>query len=264
MPEASEQEFYDSLVGDYDEMTAFDRRLGLASEFVRALCARNNVKRAADVACGTGLYTIAMAEAGIDVVGMDISTGMIEAAREKVLRRGLTDRVQFFVQAMQERPGDDIHDLDAVICMANSVPHLLDPDDLQATLRNFCGILRAGGVAVIHLLNYSRVLKNRERIVSIDRHGSKDFVRFYDFLEDGTVRFNILRVEWGSESEESSEARSHELQSVRLRPYRYDELQRAMEEAGFTNIECFGSPKFAPFDPHSSTTVMITGRKPLA
>ncbi len=37
-----------------------------------------------DVGCGTGRLTIAMAEAGLDVTGLDVTPEMLERAREQV------------------------------------------------------------------------------------------------------------------------------------------------------------------------------------
>ncbi len=52
-----------------------------------------------ELGCGTGRISLAIAEAGVDVVGIDISPRMIEAAQAKARRRSLTERCIF-------QPGD--------------------------------------------------------------------------------------------------------------------------------------------------------------
>ena len=46
-------------------------------------------KRALDVACGPGLLTLALAEAGAAVVGIDATEALLERARAEAARRGL-------------------------------------------------------------------------------------------------------------------------------------------------------------------------------
>ena len=52
-----------------------------------------------ELGCGTGRISLAMAAAGVEVVGIDISPRMVEAAQAKASRRGLADRCIF-------QPGD--------------------------------------------------------------------------------------------------------------------------------------------------------------
>ena len=141
--------------------------------------------------------------------------------------------------------------------MANSIPHLLTDADLAAAIDNFAAVLRTRGRLVIQLLNYHKILAEKERIVSIDRKGEKAFIRFYDFLADGMLQFNVLRVHWKSEN-----SPVHRLQSTRLRPYTCDELENALTARAFGDIRFYSSPQFDAFDVSSSDTLLITARSP--
>ena len=77
--------------------------------------------------------------------------------------------------------------LDAALCMGNSLPHLLTDADLSAALESFRRVLRPGGLLATQVLNYARVLARGERIVGIDRHGERLYVRFYDFRWNETL-----------------------------------------------------------------------------
>lgn len=256
--ELNERSFYESIVGGYDRMTSFEHRLESAREFAAELTRQEKIDTAVDMACGTGLYAIALAEKGVNVTGVDVAPGMIKAARTNAARYGVADKLSWLVRGMQQAPSESLCAKDAVTCMANSIPHVLDREEFSKTLANFNHMLRPGGVVVIQLLNYHRVLTQRERIVSIDRKRDEEFIRFYDFLPDGTLRFNLLRVDW--QSAPNSEP-AHELKSVRLRPYRWDEISQALEARGFTSIRQYGSPLFSDFNADESLTVMITARK---
>ncbi|MFO7821009.1 MAG: methyltransferase domain-containing protein [Lentisphaeria bacterium] len=260
MSESTETDFYEALVDDYDKMTGFEGRLAAAGQFVEKLSGKTALYRAVDVACGSGLYAIALAKAGIEVLGLDISPGMLKAADENARLRGVRDKLRWKIAAMQALDSAAIPESDAVLCMANSIPHILTDDELEDTMQNFFNLLQPGGIAVIQLLNYHRILQQKERIIAIDRDGEREFIRFYDFLEDGLLRFNVLSLGWGG-SEKSGEA-EHELHSVRLRPYTYSQIGAALKEQGFEKVAFYGSTEFTAFDPNASLTVMVTARRP--
>jgi SAM-dependent methyltransferase len=53
--------------------------------------------RVLDLGCGAGRTSIALAELGLEVVGIDISEPMIEVARDQALRAGVQERTEFHV-----------------------------------------------------------------------------------------------------------------------------------------------------------------------
>jgi len=48
-----------------------------------------------EIACGTGRFTVMLAERGADVVGLDISGPMLQQGREKARRVGVDDHLDF-------------------------------------------------------------------------------------------------------------------------------------------------------------------------
>ncbi|WP_254537286.1 class I SAM-dependent methyltransferase [Halomarina litorea] len=52
-------------------------------------------KRVLEIACGTGRFTVMLAERGADIVGLDISAAMLQKGREKAQRAGVSDHLQF-------------------------------------------------------------------------------------------------------------------------------------------------------------------------
>ena len=103
-----------------------------------------------------------------------------------------------------------------------------------ATLRAFRGVLKKDGWIFIQILNYDRVMKNRERIQNIKEINGKLFIRFYDYTGK-TVLFNILTIE------KQKNKLLHSIRSVEIRPGKHTELVRSMECAGYRNIKLFGS-----------------------
>ena len=245
-------DFYDQIADTYDEMTGSHARSELAAAFAARLARRYDPKSVLDVACGTGVYTVPLAGIGLRAAGADISRPMLDQARLRADRAGVT--ADWICAAMQDLPGKIDERFDAVLCMGNSIPHLLTDSDLAAATGGFVELLNPGGVVVIQLLNYSLILARRERIVGIDPRGDRLYVRFYDFLP-GLVRFNVLTVA------DAGERPDHELHSTTLRPYTLEPLRQALLQSGCATVETFRGGDFEPFDERTSDTLMLIGRK---
>lgn len=245
-------DFYDGIAGEYDEITGSAERSAKAEGFVKELQARYPVKSALDAACGTGVYTIPLARMGVRTVGSDISAAMLAQARRRAEEAGAP--VEWVCSPMQELTAHVRERFDAVLCMGNSFPHLLADADRDTALDAFRELLNPGGVLVLQLLNYARILARQERIVGIDRHGERQYVRFYDFLPR-QVRFNILTIAW-----QGRQCR-HELHSTLLRPYTAKEMHDALARRGLREIELYAGLGFAPFDEERSETVMLIARE---
>jgi ubiquinone/menaquinone biosynthesis C-methylase UbiE len=249
----SPAQFYDCLAKGYDAMTDFASRTARAGLVVESLLERYGVhgRRAADVGCGTGAYTLALAKAGLETVGVDPSSEMIQQAEANAERMGMGS-VRFRQGTLADLPAVAPSPRDVVLCMGNTLPHILTNEELATSLAAARSVLPAGGILVLQLLNYERILAEQERIVSIDTHGGESFVRFYDFLPDGLVRFNLLRF--------TPSDGQHSLSGVLLRPYTQEQLANALEQAGFASVDTYGSLDLSPFDPQASETVMLVAR----
>lgn len=73
-------------------------------------------KRILEVACGTGRFTVMMAQQGADIIGLDISPAMLAQGREKAQRVGVDDHVEFMRGDAARLPFPDDH-FDAVFAM---------------------------------------------------------------------------------------------------------------------------------------------------
>lgn len=125
----------------------FDRRLGaaLASvESVHAVLARPGA-RIADVGCGHGWSTLALARAypSAEVVGIDVDEPSIAAARESAAAAGLADRVEFRLAGGEDVSEPDSFDAAFVFEALHDMPR---PVEVLDAIRR---AVRADGVVVI-------------------------------------------------------------------------------------------------------------------
>ncbi len=247
--------FYEEIAERYDEMTRFDERVQRETAIIKGWVEGYRFRSAVDVACGTGIHAIVLAQLGIPTVGADISEAMLEKARFHAEDRGV--QVSWIQTAMQQARQNIEGEHEAVFCLGNTIPHLLTPEDLDVAISNFSQLLTPGGIVVIQLLNYHRIMREQNRIVGIHRQGSTEFIRFYDFYHSN-IQFNILTIDW-----QNGKA-AHRLSSTTLYPYQRHELERALSKHRFSEFECYGNMGFQSFDEHKSPNLVIVGRKPLA
>jgi SAM-dependent methyltransferase len=126
---------YDTLTGHYP----YERWLNAIEDLARDAGMTGN--RLLDVACGTGSSFLPLLDR-YEVTACDISPPMLTHA---ALRSG--DRpVRLLELDMRKLPV--LGEFDLVLCLDDTLNHLLEPDDVEATLRGFARNLAPDGVAV--------------------------------------------------------------------------------------------------------------------
>ena len=247
--------FYDALASDYDRFVNWEGRLAHELPFLERLFAAHDVVRVLDAACGTGHHAIALARQGYQVMGADLSAAMIEQARKNAAGAG--------VQVSFARAGfGDLAALgqtfDAVLCLGNSLPHLLSEKALAEALSDFATVLHPGGLVVIQNRNFDRVWRQRERFMGPQscREGDREwlFIRFYDFHE-ATVTFNMIRLR------RDGETWTQDVEATELRPIFRDELAAVLPKAGFFRAAFHGGYDGSPFDPAHSNDLIAVAEK---
>lgn len=244
-------DFYEGIAGRYDEIVGGASRAGAAAGMADWLVRAHGARRVLDVACGTGLHALALAERGVQVVAADASKSMLDRARASA--EDAARRVEWVHARMESIAESVAGPFDAVLCLGNSLPHLLADAQLRSALRGFRGLTADAGVAVVQMLNYDRILARRERIVGVTRHGHSEYVRFYDFLSR-RVRFNVLELRWRGEQCE------HVWRQTELRPYRSGELSDAFVEAGFQRPALYAGLSGDGFRPPDSEVLLLVAR----
>jgi len=234
-------DFYNDISENYDEMFNFRNDLASANAVVTKLKEQFHFEKALDIGCGTGSFTLALAQNGVKATGMDLSASMIEEAKKNSLAHDLD--IDFVNSGMTDMLANIDNKFDLIMCMGNTLPHLLSKKDLFSMLNACRELLNPGGHLILNLLDYDKILAKQERIVGITRSEKHEFIRFYDF-EKPYVNFNLLEINW------QETPPSHKIASTRLYPYTSAELESALKENGFIN--------FKKDNPENSKSIFIT------
>ncbi len=244
--------FYDGLASDYDTMTDFENRFEREESVFRKIVERYSIQTALDAGAGTGFHSLLLAGLGIHVTAIDISPAMLRQLQHNASRMKLPINT---VAANFQNLSDVLDTtFDAVFCLGNSLVHLLTDEDLEKTLSGFYSLLKPGGVLIVQILNYDRIMKERKRVQNIKKKGNTTFIRFYDYCNE-KLFFNILKVT------DTDDGVEHTLNTVELRPLHKEELTGYLKEAGFSSIEHYGSLQFQAYDDSESPNLVTVARR---
>jgi SAM-dependent methyltransferase len=96
-----------------------------------------------ELGVGTGRIAVPTAAAGVRVIGVDSSPGMVEVCRERAELAGVADRLDLRLGELEAPPVDERVAL--VTCPFRSYLHLLDDETRLRSLRAVHGLLVPGG-----------------------------------------------------------------------------------------------------------------------
>lgn len=138
--------FYDALTPDvrYDEYAAYVD--GIIKKYVP------NAKIVLDAACGTGNMTVRLAEKGYDMIGVDLSAEMLNAAKEKSGKD-----ILYLCQDLTEL--DLYGTIDACVCALDSLNHIESEEKLLNVFEKISLFMNNGGVFIFDL---NTLYKHRE------------------------------------------------------------------------------------------------------
>jgi len=231
----SVRDFYDGLAPDYHLVyqnwdAAVERQGAVLDRLIRAN--HTNPVDVLDCSCGIGTQAIGLARFGYRVQGTDISERSLERARVEAARLG----VDIAFAVCDFRDLNPLHGLfDVVISCDNAIPHLLTNDDLSRAFRAMRAKLRPGGLLMISVRDYDKMLVDRPVTAAPQIHPGpprKVLVRLHDW--DGpdsplyTVRFLVL-----TEDPAGWTVTHH---SSRYRAIARATITQVVEEAGFTKV----------------------------
>ncbi|MGW6054785.1 class I SAM-dependent methyltransferase [Streptomyces sp. NPDC055189] len=239
----------DGFWSDFSETMFSERRRAETADIVAGspLLVFPAGSRVLDLCCGPGLYLVPLARRGYQVTGVDLSAELLKRA-QAVCEDAAAD-VRLVRADMLTHVEPDSYDV--VLNVFTSFGYFDDPRDNFRVLRNARESLVPGGQLLIDVMG-KEVLAGwigRPQIVELD--GA--YVVQRDTVLDSWTR---LRTDW-------TLVRDGIAREASLTSFLYSaaELRRLFEDAGFTDVECFGGFDGEPYD-HHSKRLIVRGTKP--
>ncbi|MGB9698446.1 MAG: class I SAM-dependent methyltransferase [Thermodesulfobacteriota bacterium] len=248
------ENFYDRLARAFDVMTDWPQRLAQEMPFLQKVLEEHGAKRVLDTACGTGWHAITLVKMGYYAVGCDASPEMIARARANATQEGVN--VSFVVASFNEL--NKLKDkFDAVLCLGNSLPHLLTQKELKEALRQMRSCLNPQGVLILQNLNYDLRLKKKPRFFAVNGNDHTLVWRFADYGSK-FITFHIALFEKKIEKKKPQKVTwSVEVNSTLQKPLLKKDLQILLQQVGFKEINFFGGLDGSPFVKNKSADLVI-------
>ncbi|AKL94105.1 methyltransferase [Clostridium aceticum] len=198
---------------------------------------KNTSDKILDIACGTGNYSLALAERGFEVTATDLDEAMMKEVEEKAKAKGL--QLKTYIGDMKElatylpQKGFDV-----AFCIGNSLVHLTKLEEIQSTLHQMYGILSEEGRLILQIINYDRIMKyNIDGLPTIeDKEAGIKFIRKYNYDENKRlIYFNTELI-----VAKNDEIKSF-TNSVPLYPLLSHQLIAMLQIAGFKDMKIYGN-----------------------
>ena len=242
---------------DYRRMVAWPQRIEREWPFLERALGPSG--RVLDLGSGTGEHSRFLASKGFEVVGIDSSPAMLSKAADSPLPPNLTFVEGDIAEVEQLTSGA----FDGAICLGNTLPHLRDVTAMARLAAGLRRRLRPGAAFLLQVLNYDKVLDTGQRSLPLnfrkdEGEGDVVFLRLMTPRPDGSVIFTPTTLRYRPDGAPAVEVVS--ARNVQLKGWRRRELEDALDAAGFTRREVFGTVGDVPFDPAQSPDIVIVAR----
>lgn len=207
-----------------------------------------------ELACGTGRITIALAQAGFDLTGIDNADGMLKEARRKSTEAGVD--IQWAKADMRDFNLNEVFSL--IILPANTLCHLLDLGDFEACMASVRKHLAPNGRFVIDVFAPKMELL-------VNKPGERFPFSEYDdpdgrgriIVTESYVYESDTQIKW-IKTHASIPGEAAEIEGeLNIRMYFPQELDALIKYNGFVIENKYGSYDQTDFDTESEKQLVI-------
>lgn len=198
-----------------------------------------------DMACGSGRHSILFAEKGYPVTAVDLSTNLLNTAKHASEKAGVKiNFIQSDLRTFSIRTKFSL-----VVNLFTSFGYFEDEcENLNILVTAFDHLVKKG-YFIIDYFNSGFITRNLVKESCEDFEDEKIIQRRY--IEGNRVNKQIII--------RKNDGERYFRESVRM--YTKDELFNAIQNTGFTIVNCFGDSCGKPFDLESSPRIIIIARK---
>ncbi len=219
------------------------------SRYIIELLKKNNVSEGLvlDLGCGTGTMTELLAEAGYDMIGIDLSEDMLNVALDKKYESG--HDILYLNQDMREF--ELYGTVNAIVSVCDSMNYILEEKELLQVFRLVNNYLDPSGVFVFDMTTEAKY-KNVGDVVAENREDAS-FIWENTYYEDKKVnRYDITIFEKSEDGRYDKYEETH-FQKV----YEIEKVKELLTKAGLEFIAVYDALKFEEPDSESERIYFI-------
>ncbi|MBQ4626499.1 MAG: class I SAM-dependent methyltransferase [Clostridia bacterium] len=205
-----------------------------------------------DLGCGTGSMSLAMADRGFDVIGVDCSVGMLNAAQQKMFESG--KQMLLLNQSMEEL--DLYGTVDCAICVLDGINHLDGEESVRGAFSKVSLFMNKGGAFAFDvntLYKHKNVLADNVFVYEPD--GVYCVWQNNFNSADGSVEITLDFFE----EEDGAYYRSGE--SFTEKAYELSKIKLWLEQSDFEVIGVYDDMTFEPVRDDSEKAVFLAKKK---
>lgn len=150
---------------------------------------------ALDLGCGSGFQSVALAELGFEVLGVDSSEALLDELGDRTRETGLRVR----------RVPGDLRDsrtyasrgpFEVAVCMGDTLTHLRSVGEVSRVVRDVYGALEEGGRLVLQFrdMTEKEELRGAERAIPVRSEPDRIFLTFLEYEPDHVNVHDLLFV----------------------------------------------------------------------
>ncbi len=211
-------------------------------------------QRLLDLACGSGVHAIRFAQQGLDVVGLDISTRLIQYCREQAVEEGV-ENVTFVEGDMRDLTYKE--EFDALVVLSTSFG-FFDDETNQRVLNSIARALKPGGQVLLELADFTNLACDHQQYKYWQERPEGIYWTETWFDPITWIRHGVFRFT-------DNDGVTHLWDDhERVRVYPLPELRRMLNQAGLEITEVYGDIMLPPrpYGEKHHRRMNVVGRRP--
>jgi len=244
------ENFYNAVSPFYDSMISFEKSLEKRKQFYQKIFGNENISAVADLGCGSGLDSLALAGIGLTVTGFDPSSQMIKSAKQNALK--LKEDIKFYKKGILDIPTKFNSKFDCVVSFGNTLANI-SAAELPPSIQKINSVLKPSGLLILQIINYTNYLSGGDKVFGYKETGDEAIVRFYEKW-GGELVFHILRLN------KKKVVDSIHLKTV-IYPHTPRFIKKSLAQNGFKILKVYGGINLEKFDEQKSNDFLLVAKK---
>lgn len=214
------------------------------ADYVCKIASLKKGSKVLDAACGIGRISVELAERGLDVTGVDITSSVLEAAKDMAESQKL--KIDFIQQDLRDFCRKDY--FDCAINLYTSFGYCDSKEDDYKILKNIALSLKKDGIFIMECVSRETAIMYFTKGEQFERAG---FTVNTEFSVKGA--WEGLCSKWILTDKDNHKI----VHEYTQRLYSAPQLRDKLLECGFTSAQVYGDFDYSPYNENARTMIIV-------